>query len=95
MLAMALDGLGCAMTKASQTFLIEQAVCRAYYTEHDPSFVTPDGRVPEALCKTEELQSRVTLFAAGLDFSMLITCAPLCSFPSCALKLIIMFRLLG
>ncbi|RYO48954.1 hypothetical protein AA0113_g9732 [Alternaria arborescens] len=74
MLAMALDGLGCAMTKASQTFLIEQAICRAYYTEHDPSFVTPDGRVPEALCKTEELQSRVTLFAAGLDFSMLITC---------------------
>lgn len=74
MLAMALDGLGVAMTKASQTFLIEQALCRAFYVAHDPVVVGPDGRVPEARCKAEALQSRVALFAATLDFAILLTC---------------------
>ncbi|CAN9469169.1 unnamed protein product [Alternaria alternata] len=70
---MALDGLGCAMTRASQTFLIEQALCRAYYTSHDPDVVSPDGHVPEAMCKMEKLQSQVAVFAFTLDFSILIT----------------------
>ncbi|KAK4147334.1 uncharacterized protein C8A04DRAFT_34063 [Dichotomopilus funicola] len=74
MLAMALDGLGVAMTKASQTFLIEQALCRAFYTAHDPKIVGPDGDVPEAMCKTEPLQSQVAFLSALLDFSILITC---------------------
>ncbi|KAH6623166.1 hypothetical protein F5144DRAFT_582543 [Chaetomium tenue] len=74
MLAMALDGLGVAMTKASQTFLIEQALCRAFYTAHDPNVVGPDGDVPEAMCKSEPLQSQVAFLSALLDFSILITC---------------------
>ncbi|KAF2023576.1 hypothetical protein EK21DRAFT_105214 [Setomelanomma holmii] len=73
MLAMALDGLGCAMTKASQTFLIEQALCRAFYAGHDPDVVGPDGDDPEAMCKTETLQSQVAVFAVTLDFSILVT----------------------
>jgi hypothetical protein len=74
MLAMALDGLGVAMTKASQTFLIEQALCRAFYNAHDPNLVGPDGDVPEAMCKAEPLQSQVAFLSALLDFSILITC---------------------
>ena len=81
MLAMALDGLGNAMTRASQTFLIEQALCRAFYTGHDPDVVGPDGDVPEAMCKTEALQSRVAVFAVTLDFSILVTGAHLGWFP--------------
>lgn len=77
MLAMALDGLGTAMTKASQTFLIEQALCRDFYTTHDPNVVGPNGDVPEAMCKTEALQSQVAIFAVTLDFSILVTCAQL------------------
>jgi hypothetical protein len=69
------DGLGYAMTRASQTFLIEQALCRDYYAQHDPGLLGPDGRVPEAMCKTEQLQSRVAFVAATLDFSTLIVCA--------------------
>lgn len=73
MLAMALDGLGTAMTKASQTFLIEQALCRDFYTRNDPDVVGSDGHVPESLCKTEIMQSRVAVFAVTLDFSILVT----------------------
>jgi len=79
---MALDGLGVAMTKASQTFLVEQALCRAFYTAQDPSVIGPDGRVPEARCKTESLQSQVAVFAATLDFSILIVGASLPDFPT-------------
>jgi hypothetical protein len=81
MLAMALDGLGYAMTKASQTFLIEQALCRTFYMEHDPGVVGPDGDVPEAMCKTATLQSHVAVFAVTLDFSILVTGAQLAWFP--------------
>lgn len=82
MLAMALDGLGVAMTRASQTFLLEQALCRTYYTEHDPRVVYGNGNIPEDLCKIEPLQSRLAFFAAALDFSILITgflVAPICT----------------
>jgi hypothetical protein len=78
MLAMALDGLGCAMTKASQTFLIEQALCRTFYKEHDPDVVGLYGHVPEAKCKMEALQSQVAVFAVSLDFSILVTGAQFC-----------------
>jgi hypothetical protein len=69
------DGLGYAMTRASQTFLIEQALCRNYYVQHDPDVLGPDGRVPESMCKTEQLQLEVAFVAATLDFSILIACA--------------------
>jgi hypothetical protein len=75
MLAMALDGLGTAMTRASQTFLIEQSLCRDFYSEHDPDVVGHNGDVPEAMCKTEALQSQVAVFAVTLDFSTLIISA--------------------
>jgi len=81
MLAMALDGLGYAMTRASQTFLIEQSLCRAYYTAYDPDVVGHNGDIPEAMCKTEMLQSHVAVLATTLDFSILVTGGQLGWFP--------------
>ncbi|KAK2823866.1 hypothetical protein FQN49_007538, partial [Arthroderma sp. PD_2] len=72
MTVMTVDGFGYAMAKSSQIFLIEQALCRDFYTISDPDVILPDGSVPETLCKTENLQSQVALLSNTLDFTLLI-----------------------
>ncbi|RDL36297.1 Major facilitator superfamily, general substrate transporter [Venustampulla echinocandica] len=72
MTVMTVDGFGYALAKSSQTFLIEQALCRAFYTSNDPSVVRPDGSVPEDMCKTEDLQSQVAFLSSMLNFTLLI-----------------------
>lgn len=39
--------------------LLELGFCREYYTEHDPSKISPDGQVDESLCKLQSIQASV------------------------------------
>lgn len=52
--------------KAGPTLrLVELAVCREYYAEHDPGKIRPDGGVDESECKLDGIQSKVAwLFMA-------------------------------
>ncbi|KAL7935557.1 major facilitator superfamily domain-containing protein [Trichoderma chlorosporum] len=69
---MAVDGFGYAMAKSSQTFLIEQMLCRTFYAASDPTVIRPDGSVPEDMCKTENLQSQVAFLSSTLNFTLLV-----------------------
>ncbi|EFR00819.1 hypothetical protein MGYG_03823 [Nannizzia gypsea CBS 118893] len=72
MTVMTVDGFGYALAKSSQVFLIEQSLCRNFYSISDPGVILPDGSVPEDLCKRKDLQSKVALMSSTFDFTLLI-----------------------
>lgn len=37
--------------------LFEQSLCITYYDVHDPGLISPNGGIPESLCKIQEIQS--------------------------------------
>lgn len=71
-LVMALDGFGNTLNRSSQTFLIEQALCRAFYTSNKPAVIRPDGSVPEEMCKAKGLQAQVAPLSSMVDLSILL-----------------------
>ncbi|KAE8137455.1 major facilitator superfamily domain-containing protein [Aspergillus pseudotamarii] len=72
MLIMALNGLAYAMVDVSQTFLVEQALCRQFYASSDPDVILPDGSVPESRCKIKPVQSEVAVLSGLLTWSILM-----------------------
>jgi hypothetical protein len=73
MFVLAVDGFAYALAMSSQTFLIEQSLCRSLYTTTDPAVIRPDGSVPEHKCKMETLQSEVAFYSGLLNVSIMIT----------------------
>ncbi|KAI5814483.1 major facilitator superfamily domain-containing protein [Pyronema omphalodes] len=39
--------------------LLEASICRRHYLAYDPSVIAPDGSISEALCKLEDIQTRL------------------------------------
>ncbi|KAF2753568.1 hypothetical protein EJ05DRAFT_504664 [Pseudovirgaria hyperparasitica] len=66
---MAFSSIARALQNTSRVYLYEQSRCRIQYLDHDPALLSTTGSlsVPEALCKTEEIQSTVASFV-GADF---------------------------
>jgi hypothetical protein len=58
---------GSGLRFAPELRLMELAVCRRYHFSHDPSNVDDYGNVPEALCKTDVVQSQLAMLRAYLS----------------------------
>lgn len=42
--------------------LFEHSICLSYYSNHDPSVISPGGSIPEQLCKIQPVQRRLASF---------------------------------
>lgn len=42
--------------------LFEHSICRSYYSNHNPSVISPGGSIPEHLCKIKPVQRRLASF---------------------------------
>ena len=73
MLVMATAALGTAILRSARLFLIEQALCRAYYETADPAVVRPDGSVDESRCKANGIQADVALVSGLFEVMTLIS----------------------
>ena len=49
------------ISDAPLTALLEQNLCREYYTKHDPSQIVPGGSLDERLCKLNAVQSELAV----------------------------------
>lgn len=61
MLLMGVSALAAAILRCARLFLIQQALCRAYYSVTQPSLIAPDGSVDETLCKSDEIQADLAM----------------------------------
>ncbi|KAB2571179.1 hypothetical protein BFW01_g1791 [Lasiodiplodia theobromae] len=65
--------LGTSILRSARLFLIEQALCRAYFEIEDPVLVGPDGSVDESRCKSNAMQADVSL-VSGLFEVVTMVC---------------------
>lgn len=72
MLILGIAGLGAATLRSARLFLVEQALCRAYYAVRAPRLVRPDGGVDEHLCKADALQADVALVSGVFEVFSLV-----------------------
>jgi len=68
MLITALGALGGVLISSTHLYLIEQYVCRDYYTLVKPEMVGGGGRIDESLCKEPAIQSTVAGIQGTLVF---------------------------
>ena len=68
-----LANLAAIIHKSSRVFLFQQSQCLTYYLIHDPTKVDPRYRVEEELCKTDEIQSSLSMID-GID--SFLSCLP-------------------
>jgi hypothetical protein len=61
MLVMGVTAFASSILRSVRLFLIEQALCRAYFEAVDPKMIRPDGSVEERRCKSNEIQANVAL----------------------------------
>lgn len=61
-----LYALGLVLLGSTQLFLVEQYVCRDYYTLLEPAMLGAGGLIDEELCKVPEIQSIVASIL-GID----------------------------
>lgn len=72
-LVLTLANLAAIIHKSSRVFLFQQSQCLAYYLIHDPKKIHFRYRVEEALCKTDEIQSWLSM-TDGID--NFLSCLP-------------------
>ncbi|OCK77466.1 MFS general substrate transporter [Lepidopterella palustris CBS 459.81] len=53
--------------------VIEMRLCREYYSSNDPSVISPDGSIPEKLCKLDRVQEQLA-WLQGIMETTLIVC---------------------
>jgi hypothetical protein len=53
--------------------VIELRLCQEHYGTHDPSFIQPDGSIPEKLCKIDDVQRRLA-WLQGIMETTLVVC---------------------
>lgn len=56
--------------------VIELRLCQEHYSRHDPTAVRPDGSVPEALCKIDDVQRRLA-WLQGIMETTAVVCGRL------------------
>lgn len=59
MVALLLAAAAMATIQGARVFLIEQSLCRSHWELLDESKIRSDGSVPEELCKSTEVQSKL------------------------------------
>jgi hypothetical protein len=69
---MILDSMGISMMDTGQIFLMEQALCRDFYSKTSPDLILPDGSVPEASCKLESVQAQLAFLFGCYNISSLL-----------------------
>jgi hypothetical protein len=71
-LVLVLAATGTSMVNNVRVYMIEQGLCRAYYTESDPDAILPNGNVPEEQCKLDAIQAKVALLMGCFHISTLV-----------------------
>jgi hypothetical protein len=56
--------------------VIELRYCKEYYREHNPSVVSPDGSVPEELCKIDDVQKKLAWLEGVIETSLVVCGEP-------------------
>lgn len=59
--------VGAFLAEPPKTRIYETNVCLAYYREHDTSAIGADGRIPEQLCKIDEVQQKLAMIFGWQD----------------------------
>jgi len=55
------------LAEPPKTRIYETNICLAYYREHDASAIGADGRIPEQLCKIDEVQQKLAMIFGWQD----------------------------
>lgn len=63
----AIIDVGAYLSEPPKTRVFEANICQHYYEENDPSKIGPDGRVPENLCKIDEVQQKLAMIFGWQD----------------------------
>ncbi|KAF1960919.1 MFS general substrate transporter [Byssothecium circinans] len=66
-LLIAIIEVGAFLADAPKTRVFEANLCLRYFTEHDPSKIGPDGTIPEAECKIDEIQQQLAMIFGWQD----------------------------
>ncbi|KAF2636287.1 MFS general substrate transporter [Massarina eburnea CBS 473.64] len=66
-LLIAIIDVGAFLADAPRTRVFESNICLAYYEEHDPSKIGPDGSVAESECKIDEIQQKLAMIFGWQD----------------------------
>ncbi|KAI0096457.1 major facilitator superfamily domain-containing protein [Nemania sp. FL0031] len=72
--------LGHWMNNVPLSRLLELNLCRAYYLDHDPSFIDTDGNVEERFCKLDGIQQSLA-FYLGLISTLELICELIATIP--------------
>ncbi|KAH3962365.1 hypothetical protein HBI46_046670 [Parastagonospora nodorum] len=59
--------VGAFLAEPPKTRIYETNICLAYYREHDNSAIGADGRIPEQLCKIDEVQQKLAMIFGWQD----------------------------
>ncbi|KAJ9326472.1 hypothetical protein DTO027B5_304 [Paecilomyces variotii] len=71
-LVLALVVAGTSMLSTARVYMIEQALCRTYYSTVSPDKILPSGSVPEQECKLDQIQADVALLSGCFHVSSLV-----------------------
>lgn len=52
--------------------VVERRLCQEYYSQHDPSVITPDGDIDENLCKTDPIQAGLGRIQGVMDTEWIV-----------------------
>ena len=63
-----LGALGTVLMSSTHLFLIEQYVCREYYSMYAPAIVVAGDLIDEELCKEPDIQSTVAAIVGTYNF---------------------------
>lgn len=67
LLLVAIIDVGAFLGEPPKTRIYETNICLSYYREHDPSVISPDGTIPEKLCKMDEVQQKLAMIFGWQD----------------------------
>lgn len=71
-LVLALVVAGTSMLSTARVYMIEQALCRTYYSTVSPDKILPSSSVPEQECKLDQIQADVALLSGCFHVSSLV-----------------------
>lgn len=52
--------------------VIELRLCREHYSLHNPSAISPDGSIPEKLCKIDEVQKQLAWLQGVMETTLVV-----------------------
>ena len=67
-----IGNLAICLHRSSRVYLFQQSQCLTYYMKTDPSKIAPDFTIDEALCKSKEVQSPLSIIDGVDAFLMML-----------------------